>query len=96
MLCSVYKSKKKEGAYLYLPKKDDFSDVPQALMDMFGKPFFVMVFKLDGRELAQVDAGKVRESLDKQGFFLQLPPPPENLLEKYKQEKARQKGTPEK
>lgn len=55
-----------------------------------------MVFKLDGRELAQVDAGKVRESLDKQGFFLQLPPPPENLLEKYKQEKARQKGTPEK
>ncbi|MEF1215152.1 YcgL domain-containing protein, partial [Vibrio alginolyticus] len=25
MLCSIYKSSKKEGTYLYIPKKDDFS-----------------------------------------------------------------------
>ncbi|TOH65345.1 hypothetical protein CGI79_11370, partial [Vibrio parahaemolyticus] len=24
MLCSIYKSSKKEGTYLYIPKKDDF------------------------------------------------------------------------
>lgn len=89
MLCSIYKSNKKEGAYLYIPKKDDFSDVPDSLMEMFGKPFFVMVIKLDGRKLAQVDIEKVKASLQSDGFFLQLPPPPENLLETYKKEKAK-------
>ncbi|MGF1742118.1 YcgL domain-containing protein [Vibrio profundum] len=88
MLCSIYKSTKKEGAYLYLPKKDDFSQVPDTLMQMFGKPIFVMVIKLEGRTLAQVDIEKVKESLGKDGFFLQLPPPPENLLDSYKKQKA--------
>ncbi len=91
MLCSIYKSKKKDGAYLYVPKKDDFSQVPDALMEMFGTPFFVMVIKMEGRTLAQVDIEKVKVSISEQGFFLQLPPPPENLLEKYKQEKAKHK-----
>lgn len=88
MLCSIYKSTKKEGAYLYLPKKDDFSQVPDTLMQMFGKPIFVMVIKMEGRTLAQVDIEKVKESLGKDGFFLQLPPPPENLLDSYKKQKA--------
>lgn len=87
MLCSIYKSKRKEGAYLYIPKKDDFSQVPTELMEMFGQPHFVMVLKLEGRKLAQVDINKVQQSMQKDGFFLQLPPPPENLLEKYKQQK---------
>ncbi|MDP2570990.1 hypothetical protein CW749_17480 [Vibrio sp. vnigr-6D03] len=91
MLCSIYKSPKKEGAYLYIPKKDDFSEVPQPLKDMFGKPVFVMVIKMDGRKLAQVDVEKVKESMEREGYFLQLPPPPENLLEKYKEQKAKQK-----
>ncbi|MCW8335117.1 YcgL domain-containing protein [Vibrio paucivorans] len=91
MLCSIYKSSKKEGAYLYIPKKDDFSQVPDTLMQMFGKPVFVMVIKLDGRKLAQVDVEKVKASMEEEGFFLQLPPPPENLLEKYKEQKAQQK-----
>ncbi|MDB1124503.1 YcgL domain-containing protein [Vibrio algarum] len=91
MLCSIYKSKKKEGAYLYIPNKDDFSQVPTELMEMFGVPHFVMVIKLEGRKLAQVDVNKVVESMQEDGFFLQLPPPPENLLEKYKEQKLKQK-----
>ncbi|UUM31350.1 YcgL domain-containing protein [Vibrio japonicus] len=93
MLCAIYKSSKKEGAYLYIPKKDDFSQVPDALMQMFGKPTMVMVIKLDGRQLATVDIEKVKQSLESEGFFLQLPPPPKNLLEEYKeQKKARQQS----
>lgn len=84
MLCSIYKSSKKEGTYLYIPKKDDFSQVPDTLMAMFGKPTLVMVVKLEGRTLAQVNIEKVKESLENEGFFLQLPPPPQNLLEQYK------------
>ncbi|AEH33581.1 hypothetical protein DEB41_09290 [Vibrio anguillarum] len=93
MLCSIYKSSKKEGAYLYIPKKDDFSQVPDTLMAMFGKPTLVMVVKLEGRTLAQVNIEKVKESLENEGFFLQLPPPPQNLLEQYKQQKAQQKDS---
>ncbi|CAM3192448.1 YcgL domain-containing protein [Vibrio neptunius] len=93
MLCAIYKSSKKEGAYLYIPKKDDFSQVPDTLMQMFGKPIMVMVVKLEGRTLAQVDVDKVKQSLIDDGFFLQLPPPPKNLLDEYKEHKqARQQS----
>ncbi|MEF1171390.1 YcgL domain-containing protein [Vibrio sinaloensis] len=93
MLCAIYKSSKKEGTYLYIPKKDDFSQVPDTLMQMFGKPIMVMVIKLDGRQLASVDIDKVKQSLEEEGFFLQLPPPPKNLLDEYKeQKKARQQS----
>ncbi len=88
MLCSIYKSSKKDGTYLYIPKRDDFSQVPDTLMQMFGKPLFVMLINLEKRPLAQVNVDKVKASLEEQGFFLQLPPPPENLLEKYKEQKA--------
>lgn len=89
MLCSVYKSSKKEGMYLYIPKKDDFSDVPETLLSMFGKPIFVMVMKMEGRTLALVDIEKVKCSLRDEGFFLQLPPPPVNLLDEYKSSKSK-------
>ncbi|MBG0754604.1 YcgL domain-containing protein [Vibrio cidicii] len=91
MLCSIYKSSKKEGTYLYIPKKDDFSKVPEQLMAMFGKPLPVMTINLQGRTLALVSVEKVRESLINDGFFLQLPPPPKNLLEQHKERKTQQK-----
>lgn len=88
MLCSVYKSSKKEGMYLYVSKKDDFSEVPEALLAMFGKPIFVMVMKMEGRKLALADIEKVKMSLKEEGFFLQLPPPQINLLDEYKSRKS--------
>jgi uncharacterized protein YcgL (UPF0745 family) len=91
MLCTVYKSSKKEGTYLYVEKKDDFSRVPETLLTMFGKPILVMTFNLAGRDLARVDVEKVRASIKDEGFFLQLPPPPENELENYKARKAQSK-----
>ncbi|EEY38116.1 protein YcgL [Vibrio mimicus MB451] len=60
------------------------------MKQMFGKPIFVMLVNLEQRQLAQVNVEKVKESLQEQGFFLQLPPPPENLLEQHKERKARQ------
>lgn len=90
MLCSIYRSTKKEGAYLYINKKDDFSQIPDALMTMFGKPVLVMTMSLDGKTLARVNIEKVKESLNEQGFFLQLPPEPENVLEEFKKINAKQ------
>lgn len=84
MLCTIYKSAKKEGTYLYVAKKDDFSQVPEQLMQMFGKPILVMTLNITSRELAQVDVAKVKNDLVEQGFFLQLPPQKENVLEEFK------------
>ena len=88
MLCAIYKSLKKDNTYLYVNKKDDFSDVPEVLMNTFGKPQFVMVIKLEGRKLALADVEKVKEALNTVGFYLQVPPPVTNLLDQYKAEKA--------
>ncbi|GAD81303.1 YcgL domain-containing protein [Vibrio ezurae] len=90
MICAIYKSNKKQGMYLYITKKDDFSSVPDQLMEMFGKPTMVMVVNLAKRDLATVDVAKVKASLIEDGYFLQLPPPVENELENYKLRKKQQ------
>lgn len=88
MLCAIYKSPKKEGMYLYIEKRDDFSTLPETLLALFGKPQFVMLFNLLGqKKLAQIDNQTVLEQIKQQGFYLQMPPPIENLLDSLKQEK---------
>ena len=85
MLCAVYKSRKKDSTYLYVKQRDDFSAVPQALLDTFGKPELVTVINLDKREhLALADIDKVRLLLQQQGYYLQLPPPPQDMLAQHK------------
>lgn len=85
MLCSIYKSHKKSGMYLYIAKRDDFSSLPQTLLEVFGSPQFVMLFNLMGKkELALVDKREVLQQIEQQGFYLQMPQKEENLLELYK------------
>lgn len=80
MLCAIYKSVKKEGMYLYVAKCDQFDDVPEELRQIFGKPQFVMLFNLAGeKRLQRVDNQEVQQAIETQGFYLQMPPPPENL-----------------
>lgn len=86
MFCAIYRSNKRDQTYLYVEKKDDFSRVPEALMQSFGQPQFAMALMLDGRKkLANADPGKVKEALVAQGYYLQLPPPPEDLLKQHLQ-----------
>lgn len=92
MLCAIYKSKKKEGMYLYVAKRDYFDDVPEALRTMFGTPLFVMLFNLNGEKpLVRADKREVLKQIKEQGFYLQMPTQEENLLEQYK--KTQQKPT---
>jgi uncharacterized protein YcgL (UPF0745 family) len=87
MLCAVYKSSKKQETYLYLPGRDDLSKVPKGLLDTFGTPVFMMIMPLKkDRVLARVDIDKLRSELKGKGFYLQLPPPPENLLKTHLQQ----------
>ncbi|MBS6025996.1 dithiobiotin synthetase [Haemophilus pittmaniae] len=73
MLCAIYKSVKKPGSYLYIAKRDDFSKVPDALLQAFGRPQFVMPFNLLGsKELKNADKQEVLQAIQGQGFYLQL------------------------
>lgn len=75
MQCFIYKSLKKEYLYLYVSKQDDFSQLPQALLDSFGAMAFVMSLELSPeKKLAREDSVKVIASLKEKGFFVQLPP----------------------
>lgn len=75
MICYVYRSRRRADAYLYLPCQDDFSAVPDALMQMFGMAEFALEFELTPvRRLAQADAEQVLGNLREQGFYLQMPP----------------------
>ncbi|WP_166840902.1 YcgL domain-containing protein [Rheinheimera pleomorphica] len=85
MLCAVYKSLKKDSTYLYVQRRDDFSAVPDVLLKTFGTPVLVTLLNLAKREhLALADIDKVRQQLSEQGYYLQLPPPEDNLLAQHK------------
>ncbi|WP_386685902.1 YcgL domain-containing protein [Lonepinella sp. MS14437] len=85
MLCAIYKSKRKDGMYLYVEKRDQFDAVPDTLRQIFGTPIFVMLFNLKGnKSLVQLDNQKVMEQIQQQGFYLQMPPQQKSLLEQYK------------
>ncbi|PTA95656.1 hypothetical protein C9415_10440 [Kluyvera sp. Nf5] len=84
MFCVIYRSSRREQTYLYVEKKDDFSRVPEELMKSFGQPQLAMLLPLDGRKkLASADLEKVKEALRTLGYYLQIPPPPENLLKQH-------------
>ncbi|GAA0660802.1 MULTISPECIES: YcgL domain-containing protein [Rheinheimera] len=86
MLCVIYKSPKLDQTYLYVLRRDDFSAVPEALLKTFGKPQLVTLVNLATKsKLAHADIDKVRAQLTEQGFYLQLPPPPEDLLKAHKE-----------
>ncbi|WP_414018016.1 YcgL domain-containing protein [Mannheimia pernigra] len=79
-LCAIYKSKIKEEMYLYVEKRNQFEQVPETLRQMFGKPEFVMMFNLMGdKPLVRAKNEEVLRKLAEQGYYLQMPPPPENL-----------------
>ena len=87
-LCAIYRSLRKDGMFLYVAKRDQFDAVPEVLMQQFGKPQFVMLFNLVGeKSLKRAKNEDVLQAIEQQGFYLQMPPPPENLLKAFLAEK---------
>lgn len=90
MLCTIYKSSKKADTYLYIEKRDDFSRVPEKLLETFGSPIMVMLLNLGKQQtLALADKANVIAGLRTQGFYLQLPPPAENLLQQHQKQQEK-------
>ncbi|MEE4246486.1 MAG: YcgL domain-containing protein [Kangiellaceae bacterium] len=75
MICFVYRSTVKDEMYLYIKQRDNFCDVPDALLKRFGKPEFALQLNLAKRsKLAREDIDSVKQQLEQQGYFLQMPP----------------------
>lgn len=82
VICQIFRSPKKEGMYLYVKKSEELSRVPDSLLQEFGEPQPAMVLALaPERKLARVSARAVLDQLEDPGYFLQLPPGPEDLAE---------------
>ena len=76
MRCFIYKSSRKEGAYVFLREREDFARLPAEVAASLGQLSFAMEIELrPDRKLAREDAAVVMEHLDRLGFHLQLPPP---------------------
>ena len=73
--CAIYKTKKRDGLYLYVKQQDDFSDVPAEVMRQFPVPEHVFDLALSTeRLLARENVIVVMKNLATHGFHLQMPP----------------------
>jgi uncharacterized protein len=76
MHCYVYRSSRRADTYLYLPRRDDFTELPEGLVRALGRLEFALELDLTpGRRLAREDPAGVLANLESHGFHLQLPPP---------------------
>ena len=81
LVCSIYRSSKKDGMYLFVDKQEDIARVPAELLELFGKPTGAMTLLLTPeKKLARADAKKVMEQIQNHGFYLQMPPQDESYM----------------
>lgn len=81
VLCSIYKTARKDEMYLYVDKKAQFSRVPEALLNQFGTPVLVCDLLLHPeKKLARAAVDEVLKSLEEKGFYLQMPPEKDTSL----------------
>ena len=82
IVTQIFRSKKKEGAYLYTIKGADLQELPDALLKQLGGLEPAMVLRLTpDRTLANANVEKVIQSLQEQGYYLQLPPSAESYMQ---------------
>jgi len=57
IICSIYRSSRKDEMYLYVEKSKGISAVPEALLELFGTPIHLMDMPLkEGKVLARADS----------------------------------------
>ena len=80
-LVSIYKSPRKEEMDLYVDKRVGLKEVPEPLLERFGKPVHLMDMPLrQERPLARTTAEDVLAGIDTKGFYLQMPSPVDDYM----------------
>lgn len=81
LLCEIFKSSRQDEMYLYVDKRNGMKDVPEELLEHFGKPEPVLTMILTpGKNLSRAKACDVMAAIDEKGFYLQMPPAKESYL----------------
>ncbi len=76
----IYKGNNRADSYLYVLREDDFSAVPEMLLKTLGKLELAMELDLHSEKiLARADINKVMQTLQQNGFYLQMPDESESL-----------------
>ena len=77
MEVDVFKTTRRPGTFLFLPKDLTPEHWPEGLAAIFSEPQKVLTLTLTADQpLAVQKAVDVMTSLQTQGYFLQMPPPP--------------------
>ena len=77
MEVDVFKTHRRPHTFLYVPKDLHPEDWPEGLAAIFSEPQKVLTLLLTpDQPLAMQTAAEVMSSLQTQGYFLQMPPPP--------------------
>ena len=73
LFCSIYKSRRKSGMYLYVDRQKGLKEVPEILMGQFGHAEHVTDMILNPeRPLARADVEQVMGKIREQGFYCLL------------------------
>jgi uncharacterized protein YcgL (UPF0745 family) len=84
-ICAIYKSNLRPDTFLYVPKKEDFSAVPEGLLTRFGRPELVMLLPLPiDKMFANLEQDVLVKALLEPGYYLQLPPLSPSLLAEHR------------
>ena len=71
----IYKGCRKANTYLYVARENDFTRVPDALIQLLGDMEFVIEVDLSQKKrLALADITEVKAQLVRDGYYLQMPP----------------------
>jgi len=89
LICSVYAAERIDQLYVYLPKSVPLTELPEALQKQLGRAKKVMdVLVTPEKTLAKVSGARLLEAFESEGFYLQMPPAKENLLEVHREQSA--------
>ncbi len=87
-IVDIYRSKKKDGAYIYVEKGKDLKTLPEALLQQTGHLDLAMTLLITpDKKLSNANAKNVLAAIDENGFYLQLPPQAEGYMQAMQNDK---------
>lgn len=94
MFCTVLKSHRKADTYLYIRKDTQLDELPENLLQLFSPHTVVTTLHVTpARKLARMQGAELLQHIEKDGFFLQLPPTQADLLALHRaQQKQREES----
>ena len=76
--CDIHKSLKKDETYIFIPVATELSDLPKELLSVLGQTEKIMTLMLTPeKKMARGTAQEILNSINEQGFHLQIPENPQ-------------------